>query len=129
AKNMISSKPTKRLSILLRHFSNVVTLVSQQVSGAVMLAQLTTVAASYLQDEEERGNTYTDDELEQLFQSLIWELNMPLRSGAQSSFSNATLEFGKPSEEIKDEYVIIGGELRLIQYKDIPSTYFDRINQ
>ncbi|WP_226038551.1 anaerobic ribonucleoside-triphosphate reductase [Aquibacillus saliphilus] len=129
AKNMISSKPTKRLSTLIRHFSNVVTLISQQVSGAVMLAQLSTIAASYLHDEEQHGFTYTGDELKQLFQSLMWELNMPLRSGAQSSFSNITLEFGKPSEEIKDEYVVIGGELRFIQYKDIPSTYFDHINQ
>lgn len=129
AKNMISSRPTKRISTLLRHFSNVVTLVSQQVSGAVMLAQLSTIAASYLFDEESRGITYTDEELVELFQSLIWELNMPLRSGAQSSFSNITLEFGKPSEEIKDQYIVIGGEGRHIQYKDIPATYFDRINQ
>ncbi|MBT2217704.1 ribonucleoside-triphosphate reductase [Virgibacillus dakarensis] len=129
AKNMIESKPTKRLSILLRHFSNVVTLVSQQVSGAVMLAQLSTITASYLYDEETHGVIYEADDLKQLFQSMIWELNMPLRSGAQSSFSNVTLEFGKPSEEIKDEYVVIGGELRLMQYKDIPSEYFDRINK
>ncbi|WP_208591176.1 anaerobic ribonucleoside-triphosphate reductase [Gracilibacillus suaedae] len=129
AKNMITSRPTKRLSILLRHFSNVVTLISQQVSGAVMLAQLSTIAASYLQEEENHNITYNQDELKQLFQSLIWELNMPLRSGAQSSFSNITLEFGKPSEEIKDEYVVIGGEPLSIKYSDIPSHYFDRINQ
>ncbi|OAK75538.1 anaerobic ribonucleoside-triphosphate reductase [Lederbergia galactosidilytica] len=129
AKNMISSKPAKRLPVLLRHFSNVVTLISQQVSGAVMLAQLTTIAASYLFDEKEQGYIYTDDELKQLFQSVIWELNMPLRSGAQSSFSNITLEFGKPSEEIKNEYVVIGGKPRSFQYKDLPSIYFDRINQ
>lgn len=129
AKNMISSRPAKRLSTLVRHFSNVVTLVSQQVSGAVMLAQLTTIAASYLHDEEQKGASYTDDDLEELFQSLIWELNMPLRSGAQSSFSNITLEFGKPSEEIKDEYVVIGGQGRSITYKEIPEKYFNRINQ
>lgn len=129
AKNMISSRPTKRLSTLLRHFSNVVTLVSQQVSGAVMLAQLSTIAASYLYDEETRGIQYTHEDLVELFQSLIWELNMPLRSGSQSSFSNITLEFGKPSEEIKEEYVVIGGEGRNITYNEIPSEYFDRINQ
>lgn len=129
AKNMISSQPTKRLPILIRHFSNVVTLISQQVSGAVMLAQLSSIAASYLYYEEQHGTHFSDNELEQLFQSLIWELNMPLRSGAQSSFSNITLEFGKPSEEIKEEYVVIGGEANVMQYKDIPSIYFDRINQ
>ncbi|MFD1361089.1 anaerobic ribonucleoside-triphosphate reductase [Lentibacillus salinarum] len=129
AKNMIKSRPTKRLSILVRHFSNVVTLISQQVSGAVMLAQLSTIAASYLYNEDKFGSYYSDDDLKQLFQSLIWELNMPLRSGAQSSFSNITLEFGKPSEEIKDEYIVIGGEGLPIKYSEIPSEYFDRINQ
>ncbi len=33
AKNMIASKPTTKLDILLRHFSNIVVLMSQQVSG------------------------------------------------------------------------------------------------
>ncbi|OEG00346.1 ribonucleoside-triphosphate reductase [Vulcanibacillus modesticaldus] len=130
AKNMLTSKPAKRLDTLLRHFSNVVTLMSQQVSGAVMLSQMTAISASYLYFEElETGKKYTDDELKQLFQSLIWELNMPLRSGSQSAFSNITLEFGKPSEEIKEEYVVVAGRPKNIQYKDIPAIYFDRINK
>ncbi len=95
-----------------------------------MLSQMTTISASYLYYEEiEKGKLYSDDDLKQLFQSLIWEMNMPLRSGSQSAFSNCTLEFGKPSEEIKDDYIIIGGEAKNKQYKDIPSTYFDRINK
>lgn len=128
SKNMIASAPTKRLPTLLRHFSNVVTLISQQVSGAVMLAQLSTISASYLYDEEKRGIDYSDEELQELFQNLIWELNMPLRSGSQSAFSNITLEFGKPSEEIKEENIIIGGEIKEKKYHEIPPHYFDRIN-
>lgn len=130
AKNMIASEPTKNMSKLLRHFSNVVVLMSQQVSGAVMLSQMTTVLASYLQYEEEvRGKMWTHKELMEDIQSLIWEMNMPLRSGSESAFTNLTLEFGKPSEEIKDDYVIIGGEMQLYKYKEIPSAYFDRINK
>ncbi|WP_339060166.1 anaerobic ribonucleoside-triphosphate reductase [Tepidibacillus marianensis] len=130
AKNMLSSKPTKRLDILLRHFSNIIVLMSQQVSGAVMLSQMTTIAAAYLYIEEiEVSKTYSDYEIKQLFQSIIWEMNMPLRSGSQSAFSNITMEFGKSSEEIKDEYVVIGGKPRNFKYKDIPSEYFDRINK
>lgn len=129
AKNMIASKPTKKLPVLLRHFSNIVVLMSQQVSGAVMLSQMTTVLASYLHYEENRGKKYSEDDLKQLLQSLIWELNMPLRSGSESAFSNATLEFGRPSDEVKDDFVVIGGELQLYQYKDIPAKYFDKINK
>lgn len=130
ATNMLSSRPTKRLDTLLRHYSNTIVLMSQQVSGAVMLSQMTTIAASYLYIEEtETDRNYTEHELKQLFQSFIWEMNMPLRSGSQSAFSNITMEFGKPSEEIKDEYVIIGGKPRNMQYKNIPAEYFNRINK
>ena len=130
AKNMMSSRPTRKLDTLLRHFSNVVVLMSQQVSGAVMLSQMTTISASYLYAEETlHGRRFTEDELAQLFQSLIWEMNMPLRGGSQSAFTNITLEFGKPSDEIKDELVILGGAPLDIRYRDIPAAYFDRINR
>lgn len=130
AQNMMPSAPTKRLRKLFRHFSNVVTLMSQQVSGAVMLAQMTTVLASYLYYEETQKHRIWDEEdLKEEMQSLLWEFNMPLRSGSESAFSNGTLEFGKASEEIKDEYVVIGGELQNYKYSDIPSEYYDRINK
>jgi ribonucleoside-triphosphate reductase len=130
AKNMIASAPTKRLRKLFRHFSNLVVFMSQQVSGAVMLAQMSTVLASYLQYEEEQcGRLWSEDEIKEEMQSFIWELNLPLRSGSESSFSNCTLEFGKPSEEIKEDYVVIGGYIMDYLYKDIPSQYFDRVNK
>jgi hypothetical protein len=130
AKNMLASAPTKRLKKLLRHFSNAVVLISQQASGAVMLSQMTTVTASYLYyEEKELGKKWTDEDLREEIQSLIWELNMPLRAGSQSAFSNITLEFGKASPEIAEDYVIIGGEGQDYQYKDIPASYFDRVNK
>lgn len=129
AKNMLESEPCSSLEVLLRHFSNIVVLMSQQVSGAVMLSQMTTVSASYLHDEESRGIHYSDKQLVRLFKSLIYELNLPLRSGSESAFSNITLEFGKASEEIKDELVIIGGDYKDYTYSSIPKIYFDRINK
>jgi anaerobic ribonucleoside-triphosphate reductase len=129
AANETESEPAQSLEILLRHFSNLVTQMSQQVSGACMLSQMTTIAASYLYDEELRGRVYDDRRLNKLFKSLIYELNKPLRGGAESAFSNITLEFGKPSEEIKDELVFVGDEIRSYKYSDIPQVYFDRINR
>lgn len=128
AKNMLESEPASSLSTLVRHFSNIVTLMSQQVSGAVMLAQMTTILASYLYDEELNGVVYTKKQLFKLMYQLVYELNLPLRSGSESAFSNCTLEFGKPSEDIKDEYVVIGGIGRDYKYKDIPNKYFNNIN-
>jgi len=129
AKNMLQSSAASSLPTLIRHFSNIVTLMSQQVSGAVMLSQMTTILASYLYHEEQENQYYTDKTLQKLLYQLIYELNLPLRSGSESAFSNCTLEFGKASEEIKDEYVIIGGEGQNYRYMDIPSEYFDRINK
>ncbi|MDD3938394.1 MAG: anaerobic ribonucleoside-triphosphate reductase, partial [Bacilli bacterium] len=128
AKNMLESDAAASLFTLIRHFSNIVTLMSQQVSGAVMLAQMTTILASYLYDEELRGVDYSDKLLVRLMYQLIYELNLPLRAGSESAFSNCTLEFGKPSEDIKDEYVVIGGEAREYKYSEIPAAYFDRVN-
>ncbi|MFA5421754.1 MAG: anaerobic ribonucleoside-triphosphate reductase [Bacilli bacterium] len=128
AKNMLESDAAASLFTLIRHFSNIVTLMSQQVSGAVMLAQMTTIMASYLYDEELKGIDYSDKLLVRLMYQLIYELNLPLRAGSESAFSNCTLEFGKPSEDIKDEYVVIGGEAREYRYSEIPVEYFDRIN-
>jgi len=128
AKNMLESDAASSLPTLIRHFSNIVTLMSQQVSGAVMLSQMTTILASYLFEEEKNRQFYTEHTLTKMMYQLIYELNLPLRSGSESAFSNCTLEFGKPSEEIKDEYVVIGGEGMDYQYSEIPSEYFDRIN-
>lgn len=128
AKNMLESDAASSLPTLIRHFSNVVTLMSQQVSGAVMLSQMTTILASYLYEEERNRQFYTEHTLTKMMYQLIYELNLPLRSGSESAFSNCTLEFGKPSEEIRDEYVVIGGEGMDYQYKDIPAEFFDRIN-
>jgi ribonucleoside-triphosphate reductase (formate) len=129
AKNMLESAAASSLPTLIRHFSNIVTLMSQQVSGAVMLSQMTTIMASYLYEEEQHNQFYSDKMLQKLMYQLIYELNLPLRSGSESAFSNCTLEFGKASEEIKEEYVIVGGEGLDYQYKDIPAEYFDRINK
>lgn len=131
AKNMLESKAPKRLGSLLRHFSNVVTLMSQQVAGAVMLSQMTTVSASYMHYEEEVAGTrkYDDDLVKQLFQYMIWELNMPLRAGHQSAFSNITLEFGHPSPDVANDFVVIGGTVQDYKYSDIPPKFFDRVNK
>jgi ribonucleoside-triphosphate reductase (formate) len=128
AKNMLESDAASSLPTLIRHFSNMVTLMSQQVSGAVMLSQMTTILASFLFEEEKNEQYYNDKTITKLMYQLIYELNLPLRSGSESAFSNCTLEFGKPSEEIKDEYVVIGGIGLDYKYSDIPAIYFDRIN-
>lgn len=129
SKNMLSSKPTKKIGTLFRQLSNLVTLVSQQSSGAIMLSQMTTVLAGYLYyADKELGKKIAEEDLVDLWYNFIWEVNLPLRSGSQSAFSNITMEFGKPSDEVKGELIIVGGEVMMEEYGQIPSKYFDKIN-
>ena len=129
AKNMISSRPTKKIRTFLRQISNLVVLVSQQSSGAIMLSQLTTVLAGYIYKMKLDGKDISEEEFTDDLYNLIWELNLPLRSGSQSAFSNVTLEFGKPSDEIKNQYIMVGGKILMQKYKDIPTEIFDFINK
>lgn len=129
AKNMISSRPTKKIRTFLRQISNLVVLVSQQSSGAIMLSQLTTVLAGYIYKMKLDGKDISEEEFTDDLYNLIWELNLPLRSGSQSAFSNVTLEFGKPSDEIKNQYIMVGGQILMQKYKDIPTEIFDFINK
>lgn len=129
AKNMISSRPTKKIRTFLRQISNLVVLVSQQSSGAIMLSQLTTVLAGYIYKMKIDGKEISEEEFTDDLYNLIWELNLPLRSGSQSAFSNVTLEFGKPSDEIKNQYIMVGGKILMQKYKDIPTEIFDFINK
>ena len=127
---MLSSKPTKSFFYLTRHLSNVVVLMSQNLAGAIMIAHASTILASYLFAEERCQNKKrTDKEIYYYLRSFIWEMNMGLRSGAESCFTNLTLEFGGASPEIANEYIVWGGELLEERYSDIPPKYFNRINE
>ncbi len=126
SKVMPKSRPPRKLRTLLDQCSNFICLISQEVSGAVALNDLITVAASYLWYEENfEGRFYTEEEIYHAFQSFLYNVNLPFRSG-NSPFTNITLDFGKPSESLKDEFVVIGGEVLNKKYKDIPKEYFDR---
>lgn len=128
AKNMLTSESTKKVTMLIKHFSNTVVLLSQQVSGAVMLSQMTSVVASYVYYWDEIKKEPVDrNYLDEAMGSLFWELNMALRGGSQSPFTNITLEFGRPSDEIADEYVNVGKEIMDFKYSDIPAKYYDEI--
>ena len=126
SKVMPKSNPPRRLKELLDQCSNFICLLSQEVSGAVALNDLVTVATSYLWYEENyRSRSYGDDELIYDFRSFLYNINLPFRSG-NSPFTNITLEFGKPASSLEDEYIIIGGELLDKKYSDIPEEYYNR---
>ena len=130
AKNDKVAKSPKRLDTLFMQCANLICLVSQEVSGATSLNDISVVAAGYLYVEEEINKTkkYTDYELKNIWQNFLYNINLPFRAG-NSPFSNITLDFGKPPYNLKDEPVIFAGKPLDFTYKDIPSEFYDRINK
>ncbi|MDQ7038584.1 MAG: anaerobic ribonucleoside-triphosphate reductase [Aquificota bacterium] len=124
---MPRSRPPKRLRNLLDQCANFICLISQEVAGAVALNDLITVATSYVWYEEKfKGRRYTQDEIAHAFQSFLYNINLPFRSG-NSPFTNVTLEFGKPAPYLEEEYVVVGGKVVDTKYREIPQELYDKV--
>ena len=127
SKVMPRSRPPKRLRNLLDQCANFICLISQEVAGAVALNDLITVASSYVWYEERfKGRRYTQDEVAHAFQSFLYNINLPFRSG-NSPFTNVTLEFGKPAPPLEEEYIVIGSRILNTQYREIPQEIYDKV--
>ncbi len=126
-KVMPRSRPPKRLRNLLDQCANFICLISQEVAGAVALNDLITIASSYVWYEHKyQGRRYTLDEISHAFQSFLYNINLPFRSG-NSPFTNVTLEFGKPAPSLEEEFIVVGGRVLDNRYKDIPSDIYDKV--
>jgi ribonucleoside-triphosphate reductase (formate) len=55
--------------------------------------------------------------VQQALQSFVYNMNMPTKSGGQVVFSNVTLDLKVP-DDMKDQTIIIGGELQKEKYGD-----------
>lgn len=129
ASNDRKSKPPKRIDTFLSQCANLICLLGQEVSGATSLNDISNIAAGYLYHLEKNLNqNISDYELKNNFQSFLYNINLPFRAG-NSPFSNITLDFSKPSPQIKDKIVVYAGTYIDITYEQIPSVYFDRINK
>lgn len=147
APNGVATKPPKHINSLLGQCANFITLISQEIHGACAINDITTVVASYLYIHEEFfGNIISYNDLKNIWQSFIFNINVPFRGG-NSAFSNITLSLGGPDAAVADEPIVYGGQytlkdhvLRLnenvfaklendIHYQDIPKKYFSFANK
>ncbi len=111
APNNLNTRPPKHLDSLINQIYNLIFLISQEVHGATAVNDFTTIVASYLYLLENYFNEKINDKrLENLMESFIYTVNMPLRAGGNSPFSNITMEFSKPDPRLKDEIVIYAGK-------------------
>lgn len=129
ATNERHSSPPKRIDTLLSQCANLICLLSQEVSGATSVNDLSTVCAGYLFHlEKNLDQKIRQYDLENYWQSFLYNINLPFRAG-NSPFSNITLDFGKSVPTLANKTVVYAGEYLDFCYKDIPSEYFDRINR
>ena len=127
SKVMPTSRPPRRLRNLLDQCANFICLISQEVAGAVALNDLITVAASYVWYEEKFQNRrYSQDEIAHAFQSFLYNVNLPFRSG-NSPFTNITLEFYKAAPHLEEDYVVVGGKVLSTKYSEIPSSIYEKV--
>lgn len=130
ASNERASSPPKRIDTLLAQAANLICLLSQEVSGATSINDLSTTLAGYLYHMETRLGKpkLTSKEIENAFQSFIYNVNLPFRAG-NSPFSNITLDFSKSAPALAGKTVVYAGEYQDYTYADIPAEYYDKVNK
>ncbi|MGC8647123.1 MAG: anaerobic ribonucleoside-triphosphate reductase [Thermoplasmata archaeon] len=127
----VKSKPPRHLRTFLDQSSNFILKISQEISGAVALNDLTTVAAAYVWYEREKlQKQLTYEDIKNAFQSFIYNVNLDFRSG-NSPFTNVTITIGGPAPSLSNEPVSIGEnkfKVTPITFGEIPSEIYDEVN-
>ncbi|MCI4438465.1 ribonucleoside-triphosphate reductase [archaeon] len=128
----IKSRPPRHLRTFLDQSANFILKISQEVSGAVALNDLTSVAAAYVWYERERlHKNLTYDDIKNAFQSFVYNVNLDFRSG-NSPFTNVTITIGGPAPALMNEPVTIGQgkfNLNLVTFGQLPKETYDEVNQ
>jgi len=124
----VKSKPPKHLKSFLDQSANFILKVSQEISDAVALNDLTTVAAAYVWYERQKKDL-TYDEIKNAFQSFVYNVNLDFRSG-NSPFTNVTVTIGGPAPALVEEPIFIGRKYSLstVTFSVIPKEIYDEVN-
>ncbi len=128
APNNIATRPPKYYRSLLDHSANFISVISQEIHGAVALNDLTAIVASYLWHQENiKGKPIDTKDLQNAYESFIYAVNTPFRAW-NSPFTNITMNFER-DPHLVDERVVVGWEILNKKYWDIPQKYLDMSNK
>jgi ribonucleoside-triphosphate reductase len=117
-----SSAPAKHLSTLLGQVANSIFATQLENAGAQAFSSFDTYLAPFVHyDKLEYA------ELKRLMKSFIFEVNMPMRIGGQSPFSNVTFDLTCPST-LSGLPVVIGGKMLDTTYGDFQKE-MDMVNR
>ena len=108
----VESKPAKHLRSFLGQIVNSTFTTQGETAGAQAWSSFDTYCAPFIRYDHLDYKT-----VQQALQEFIFNLNVPTRVGFQCPFSNLTFDI-VPPRTLKDQAVIIGGQL-------MPETYGD----
>lgn len=108
----VESKPARHLRAFLGQIVNSTFTTQGETAGAQAWSSFDTYCAPFIRYD---GMNY--EQVKQCMQEFIFNINVPTRVGFQCPFSNITLDIKVP-KTLKDEPVIIGGELQEETYGD-----------
>ena len=108
----VESSPAKHLRSFLGQIVNSTFTTQGETAGAQAWSSIDTYCAPFI-----RYDNLTKKQVKQALQEFIFNINVPTRVGFQCPFSNLTFDIKAP-RTLKDEPVIIGGEMTGDRYGD-----------
>ena len=108
--NVPTSSPAKHFDSALNQIANLMTIFQNEILGAVALNSFDTLLAPFIKKD---NLSYSN--VKQNMQNFIYSINSNSRMGAEPAFTNLTFDL-TPSDDMLNEYVIIGGELESFTY-------------
>jgi len=109
----IESVPAKHFRTALGHIVNFFYTLQGEAAGAQAFSNFDTYLAPFI-----HYDGLKEKEVEQALQEFFFNMNVPTRVGFQTPFTNVTLDLTVPPF-MKDEPVIVGGELKDQTYGDM----------
>jgi anaerobic ribonucleoside-triphosphate reductase len=109
----IESVPAKHFRTALGQVVNFFYTLQGEAAGAQAFSNFDTYLAPFI-----RYDRLSQKEVEQSLQEFFFNMNVPTRVGFQTPFTNVTLDLKVP-DFMKDEPVIIGGEVKDATYGDM----------
>lgn len=114
--------PAKHLSAAVGQMVNFMGTLQNEWAGAQAFSSVDTYLAPYI-----RADNLSYDQVEQCFQELIYNLNVPSRWGSQTPFTNFTFDWVCP-DDLRDKHPMIAGVEQPFTYGDLKPE-MDMINK
>ncbi len=114
--------PAKHLSAAVGQMVNFMGTLQNEWAGAQAFSSVDTYLAPYV-----RVDNLSYAQVEQAFQELIYNLNVPSRWGSQTPFTNFTFDWVCP-DDLKDKHPLIAGVEQPFTYGDLKPE-MDMINK